>query len=122
MARSDGQEFGGNRDAWWALLVVAALLVLAVIAFVTAQGDLNDQATAAVLAASVTGAVTVFVAGFGLVNRRDERSERLTTRRQEIDERADIRGEDAVFRAFEYFTGKTQRRNVGISILEHYWH
>lgn len=70
MTEPQAQNSVSKPDAWWLLLVFAAFVVIVVVAVATVSSDLVDQATAAVLAACVTGAVSVFIAGVGIVNRR----------------------------------------------------
>jgi hypothetical protein len=133
MSTAHANDHGQVGDRVWLGVAVAALVAMvAVTAITLLTADVSSEVTAAVLAACVTGTVSVVIAVLGLLNRRQEKAERLHMRSQDLHERerircedaedrARIRHEDVVLRALEYFTGKTQRRNVGIAIVEFHW-
>ena len=130
-APAGGTSTSGRRvdDRIWLALVGVALVSMVTIAIVTlVSNDVSAEVAAAVLAAGMTGAVSVVLAVVGLFGRQKEALERLQMRTADIQEREQIRREDAtertrmrhedvVLRGLEYLTGKTQRRNVGIAIL-----
>ena len=111
-----------SRDRAWVAAAGAALAtILAVAAATLLASDVEADVQGAVLAAAVTGIISVTIATLGFLNGRDERDDRERVRTEDYNERREIRREEVVLRALEYFTGKTQRRNVGISIVEFHW-
>lgn len=100
----------------------AALVAVVALVVVVIQAHVSDTVIAGVAAAAVTGAVSIVLAIISLQDRQREADERRDLQRQAEEERARSRHEEHVLRALDYFTGQTQRRNVGIAIVEGYWH
>jgi hypothetical protein len=122
----------------------AALVAIAVLVVALSRARVADEVIAGVAAACVTGAISVVLAIVNLLDRQREQQERgaaldreakerasarqtdaeerTRTREAEEKERTRTRQEENVLQALQYFTGKTQRRNVGIAIVEGYWH
>ena len=116
-----------------AVLIVAAGGGVAVLVLVMALvlANASDAVAAGVAAAGVSGAVSVALAVVSLLDRqreseersairKDESDERMSLREQELRERLRNQREERVLQALDYFTGHTQRRNVGIAVLEGY--
>jgi hypothetical protein len=110
------------------------------------EGDMSDTVIAALISASVGLGGLVVVLVQGLISRKDrlkaseqaaaerdrarrdadaerERAaeERDRAQREAEAERERARRDAYLFQAFRYFTGHTQPRNVGISIIEGFW-
>jgi hypothetical protein len=98
------------------LVAAGTVIVIAVTVSIalTQAEELSSEAVAVIVGAAVPGAVSVVIAVLGHQERR--RLEDAADR-----ERARQRYEQLVIRSLEYFTGKTQRRNVGISVVEGVW-
>jgi hypothetical protein len=103
---------------WLAVGTLAAIIGLAV---AVSQSGVADTVVAGVGAAAVTGAVSIVLAIVGLQDRQREADERRELQHQAEEKQERFRQEEHVLRALDYFTGHTQRRNVGIAIVEGYW-
>ena len=132
---ASGQD-GQHARSWMALmatakgrdLVLLLVVVLTIATFVTiailvvAQaGKVTGDTAVGLVAALVPGVISVVVSVFAYVERKDATSERESIRNSEKQERADVRTQDLVLRSLDFFTGKTQRRNVGVSVVEGAW-
>jgi hypothetical protein len=80
------------------------------------------------LAASATAIATLLAAAggcvFAYVQYRERQADKIEQRRERRDEKIEQRRErreQQVFEALKWFEGKTQRRNIGIAVLEGYW-
>lgn len=104
---------------WLAGAAFAAVVVLLVAISVA---GVSGTVVAGIGAAAVTGAVSIVLAVIGLQDRQREADERRQLQCQAEVERTSSRQEEHIIRALDYFTGHTQRRNVGIAIVEGYWH
>jgi hypothetical protein len=111
----------GVRIAYTAMAL--SLVVFTVIAYlvVTRTDHLGADAAVGLVAALVPGVITVVVSGFGHLNQLRAASEREHARETDLREREEVRFEELVLKSLEYFTGKTQRRSVGIAIVEGAW-
>lgn len=98
--------------------VLAGAIVVAVA--VLLRGESKDVVVG-LGAALASVLVTIVLAVLGSQERRQEGRNRAEAAGSEERERVRIRHEQRVFGALEYFTGDTQRRNVGISIIEGSW-
>lgn len=121
-------------DMWPLLLIVITAAVFAVVASLALAkaGDFTPDATVGLVAALVPGLIGVVVAALGYLDRKQAAAERTRARDQEAIERESIRErdehereviryEEIVLKSLDFFTGKTQRRNVGISIVQGAW-
>src|SRR5262245_60379995 len=79
---------------------IAAITIMKMSAF--ESGDVIS-----LVAALLTALISVVVATYGYLDRKAASSER-----------GEQRYEDIVLRSLEYFTGGTQRRSVGIAVVE----
>lgn len=84
-----------------------------------------DQGLAAVIGALIGAAGGGFIAYLQLrvnkVQQNQAAQERKDQREQAIQERQRDKRDTYLFEALKWFTGGTQKRNVGISIVEGYW-
>jgi type II secretory pathway pseudopilin PulG len=91
-----------------------------------------DQGLAAVIGALIGAAGGGFIAYLQLrVNkvqqhqaaqeRKEQREQAIQERQQATQERQRDKRDTYLFEALKWFTGGTQKRNVGISIVEGYW-
>jgi len=126
-ARTDRQKAEAFSAKWGVRIAYAAMalsvVVFAVIAYlvVTRTDHLGDDAAVGLVAALVPGLITVVVSGFGHLNQLRAAAEREHARETDLREREEVRLEELVLKSLEYFTGKTQRRSVGIAIVEGAW-
>lgn len=103
-------------------LAGAAFAMIAGLLVAISLAGVSDIVVAGVGAAAITGAVSIVLALISLQDRQREADEREQMQRRSEQERTRSRHEEHVIRALDYFTGHTQRRNVGIAIVEGYWH
>jgi hypothetical protein len=102
--------------------IVAALLAAAIIlAVAVALRGQSKDIVVGLGAALASALVTIVLAVLGYQERQQEAINRTEAAVREEGERARIRHEQRAFGALEYFTGRTQRRNVGIAIIEGSW-
>jgi hypothetical protein len=111
----------GARIAYGAMALSVVVFALIAVLVVTRTDHLGTDAAIGLVAALVPGVISVVVSGFGHLNQLRAAAERENARASELDERAGIRREELVLKSLEYFTGKTQRRSVGIAIVEGAW-
>ncbi|MGW3959268.1 hypothetical protein ACWED2_05565 [Amycolatopsis sp. NPDC005003] len=104
------------------LLLTATIGSVAALIILLGRPRVPDAAITGFVTAVITGVVSIVLAAFNYFDRQREADERLATQTKDRDERTQTRQEENIFHALEYFTGRTQRRNVGISIIEGYWH
>jgi hypothetical protein len=98
-----GRRGGGEWARPWTLIIAICLLVgsdVVLLALWLSGTALSPGATGAIAGAIVSGVVAVGLSGLGVIERRE------------------MRREEHLLRALDYFTGKTQRRSVGISVVE----
>ena len=125
--RTDSQKTDAFLARWGTRIAYAAMalsvLVFTVIAYlvVTRTDHLGADAAVGLVAALVPGVISVVVAGFGHLNQLRAAAEREHARESDLEERRDARLNELVVKSLEYFTGKTQRRSVGIAIVEGAW-
>jgi hypothetical protein len=113
----------GLRDAAVPLLgaaVAAAFIILAGVAIARAD-NFSSELAIGLVAAVVPGVISIIVAVIGHLDRRQAAAEREVLRRREDQERESLRYEQIILSSLDYFTGKTQRRNVGIAMLQGAW-
>jgi hypothetical protein len=103
--------------ALFTALLAAAIIVAVAVAL---RGESKDVVVG-LGAALASALVTVVLAVLGSQERRQESIQRTAAAEREERERACLRHEQRAFGALEYFTGDTQRRNVGIAIIEGSW-
>ena len=133
-AADPGPASDAKSDVWPILLMVVSAAAFAVVAWLALAkaGDFTPDATVGLVAALVPGLISVVVAAFGYLDRTQAAAERERFRDQETRERESIRDretkerevtryEEIVLKSLDFFTGKTQRRNVGISIVQGAW-
>lgn len=111
MAKRDVNQSLGARRAVYTLIGLTVAGVVAVTLVVVGNvGDLGSDAVVGLVSAFVTGGVSVVVTSIGHLNQL-----------RAADEREAARYEENVIRALDYFTHGSQRRNVGISVVEGAW-
>ena len=119
------QRHAGNslRDAAAPLFggaIAAAFIILAGTAIARVD-SLSSELAIGLVAAVVPGVISVVVAVIGHLDRRQAAVEREALRRREDRERESLRYEQIILSSLGYFTGKTQKRNVGIAVLQGAW-
>jgi hypothetical protein len=100
--------------------VAAAFIILAGTAIARVD-SFSSELAIGLVAAVVPGVISVVVAVIGHLDRRQAAAERESLRRREDQERESLRYEQIIPSSLDYFTGKTQRRNVGIAVLQGAW-
>jgi hypothetical protein len=120
MGKPQVAERGRKSTVPW--LAGAAIAAFAVLLVALIRVRVSYEVLAGVAAACVAGMVSIVLAVINQQDRQRERDERQKIQDREAAERINTRQEENVLRALEYFTGQTQRRNVGIAIVEGYWH
>lgn len=90
-------------------LSAVAFLVIAWVALGKA-GDLSGDAIVGLVAALVSGVISIVVSAFSHLVQLRAATERRETRYEEL-----------VLKSLDYFTGQTQHRTVGIAIVEGAW-
>jgi len=83
--------------------------------------EISGDVAIGLVAALTSGVVSVVISGFAHLDRVRADAERESLRQREESEREKIRYEEVVLKSLDYFTGQTQRRNVGIAIVEGAW-
>ncbi len=129
---------GGSAEVkapWPAYSAIAvSVAVFVAIAWVTLAkaNNIGSDAAVALVAALVPGVISVVISVLGHVSQMRASTERERAREQDAIERKDMREaeekerertryEEIVLKSLDFFTGHTQRRNVGISIVEGAW-
>ncbi|MCW2849738.1 MAG: hypothetical protein JWR90_3712 [Marmoricola sp.] len=101
-----------SKDIWPFALMTLTLVIFAGIATISVvrvstfeSGDIIS-----LVAALLTALISVVIATYGYLDRKAAAAER-----------GEQRYEDIVLRSLEYFTGGTQRRSVGVAVVEGAW-
>jgi hypothetical protein len=110
----------GARPISWAIATALLAAAIVVAVAVLLRGESKDIVVG-LGAALATTLVTLVLAVLGFQERQQEARDRAVAADNEERERGDMRREQRAFSALEYFTGDTQRRNVGIAIIEGSW-
>jgi hypothetical protein len=111
----------GSKIAYSAMATSVLFFVAIAVVVLFRSDHLGADAAIGLVAALVPGVVSVVVSGFSHLSQIRAASERDELRTRELEERKDVRVEELVLRSLEYFTGKTQRRSVGIAVVEGAW-
>lgn len=114
----------GDNSGRWVLIgmavAVAAFVGIALVAIMGA-GEISGDVVVGLIAALTTGVVSIVVSGLAHLDRVRSDAERKDLRAQQERERRSVRYEEVVLKSLEYFTGSSQRRNVGIAVVEGAW-
>ena len=94
----------------WLLILIVGGGLIALVVFVVNGQQIGPEGTAALIGATIAGSFALGQTGIGFVERRE--AGRIAERE---------RRESYVFQALQHFTGHSQPRSVGISVLEGSW-
>ncbi|MDT0353598.1 hypothetical protein [Pseudonocardia charpentierae] len=113
--RSIGRRLSSPTVATALVAVVVAAIIVAVALLLRGQPKDVIVGLGAALASAVVALVLALV---NSLERKRERKERQAAADREESERANLRHEQRAYSALNYFDGGTQRRNIGISVVE----
>ncbi|MDR7255111.1 hypothetical protein J2X46_004113 [Nocardioides sp. BE266] len=101
-----------SKDVWAFVLMALTVVVFAGIATITVKkvSTFKSEDIISLVAALLTALISVVVATYGYLDRKAAAAER-----------GEQRYEDIVLKSLEYFTGGTQRRSVGVAVVEGAW-
>ena len=109
---------GSGNAILWGAIGLLATSSLGLLALWLTDTHLSPAGTGAVAGAAVSGIIAIALATLGYAERRADARARELERRADKNERELERTEGYVIQSFQFFTGGTQRRGVGVSAVE----